>query len=75
MEDWRDWREFEACEFRIEEGHVGGASTGKGPDFCILRRNVSAGTSIVRGAETRNPGTVEFSEVQFDAIVESQAKG
>jgi hypothetical protein len=29
----------------------------------------------VRGAETRNPGTVEFSEVQFDAIVESQAKG
>jgi hypothetical protein len=54
---------------------VGGASNGEGPDFCILRRNVSTGTSIVRGAETGKLRTVEFSEVQFDAIVESQAKG
>jgi hypothetical protein len=34
---------------------VGGATTGEGPDFCILRRNVSAGTSTVGGAETGNP--------------------
>jgi len=40
--------------------------------FC---RNVSASTSMVRGAETGNPWTVEFSEMQIDAIVESQARG
>jgi hypothetical protein len=57
------------------EGHVGGASNGDGPDFCILHRNVSTGTFMLRGAETGKLRTVEFSEVQFDAIVESQAKG